>query len=113
MSSDTDQELLTQLIEAAYRQTLASFDKEVAEGRRNPVEELAEYRRQRRDYASLLRSGRVPDEAKALADRLLESHGLSLPREARTRFESDVAGLLVRLYDAFILRSSSKTQGSR
>lgn len=103
------------LIEAAYRQALARFEKEVADGERDPGAEIAVYRRRRRDYASLLRIGHVPDEARELAGRLLETQGA---KPASTReFEMDVGRLLVRLYTAFIehaeKRGGSSTQGSR
>ena len=109
MPVSPDDRALAQLIEAAYRQTLARFEKEVAEGRRDPGAELAKYRRQRRDYASLLRINQVPEEAKALAEQLLQSHELELDAARRDAFERDVAALLIRLYDDFI----AAAQGNR
>lgn len=111
MAPEADNDTLAQLIEVAHHQTLARFEKEVFEGSRDPREELAEYRRRRRDYASLLRMGRVPDEAGSLAEQLLQSHNLVLSGAARQAFERDVAGLLIRLYDDFIVHAT--TQGSR
>lgn len=102
MPTDPSEDALSQLIEAAYRQTLARFEKEIAEGTRDAQAELGDYRRQRRNYASLLRLGQVPEEAKALADRLLQSHNLVLPVAVQDEFERDVARLLIRLYDEFI-----------
>ena len=101
---------LERILEAAHRQTLASFRDQVARGERNPVAERAEYRRRRRDYATCLRMDTVPEEARALAGRLLETHGLSLPPEARGEFERAVLKMLLRLYDAFLDETG---QGSR
>lgn len=111
MTSAPDDQVLAQLIEAAHRQTVARFEKEVAEGARDAQAELAEYRRQRRNYASLLRMNRIPDEAKALANQLLQAHNLVLDGVSGEAFERDVAKLLIRLYDAFIARATA--QGSR
>lgn len=111
MAPAADSDKLAKLIEMAHRQTLASFEKEVSEGTRDPRKELAEYRRRRRDYATLLRMGRIPDEAGSLAEQLLQSHSLVLDGSARQAFDHDVAGLLIRLYDDFIERATN--HGSR
>ena len=101
MPRTPDRPVLEQLIDAAYHQTLARFESEVADGRRDSHAELTDYRRRRRDYASLLRSGRIPEEAQTLAERLLQSHKLATSGEFRSEFEKDVARMLIRLYDAF------------
>ncbi|HEX7029781.1 MAG TPA: hypothetical protein VF254_04235 [Gammaproteobacteria bacterium] len=103
-------EPLASLIEAAYRQTLARFDREVENGERDPQAEIGVYRRRRRDYESLLRMGDVPDEARELAARLLETHGLQ--PASRRQFEEDVGRLLIRLYAAFIERAGKPAGGS-
>jgi len=99
---EPDNAVLDQLIEAAYRQTLARFETEVRDGTRNALTELATYRQQRRDYVSLLRMESVPDEAHALAERLLQTHNLVLPAAMQKTFEMNVTRLLIRLYDDFI-----------
>ncbi|HEX6928929.1 MAG TPA: hypothetical protein VF267_06745 [Gammaproteobacteria bacterium] len=93
------------LIDATYRQALATFEKEIENGERDPAAELATYRRRRRDYASLLRLGQVPDEARELAGRLVETHDLD---NAGQPFEEAVTRLLIRLYDAFIARAEQE-----
>ena len=101
------------LIDAAYAQTLARFKDEVARGERDVVAEMPEYRRRRRDYASLLRMGTLPEEARALAGQLLETHGMNLRDDARQEFERAVTQMLIRLYDAFIDSTADPSQGNR
>lgn len=111
--SGHDGERRRQLLEAAYRQALAGFHDEVAHGRRNPVAEVAEYRRRRRDYATALRIENVPHEAKTLARRLRETHNLALDEEGVAEFDGQVTQMLVRLYDAFIAAAENTRQGNR
>lgn len=108
MPAAPDEKALARLIEVAHHQTLARFEKETSEGTRDAPAELAEYRRQRRDYASLLRIGRIPEEARELSLRLLETQGIALPAAMREKFERDVTALLIRLYDEFIARTTSQ-----
>lgn len=110
--ADPDSKALDQLIEAAYRQTLARFESEVESGSRDSTAELAEYRRQRRDYASLLRSGRIPEEAHTLAENLLHTHNLQVDDAFRFEFEQNLARMLIRLYDAFASHTE-KHHGNR
>lgn len=115
MNSNETSSEYGQLVEAAYRQTLARFNEEVATGERDPVAELPAYRKRRRDYATLLRLDTVPEEARELTEQLLATHHLSLEPDARRSFERDIASLLIRLYEAFI-RSAEERQersGSR
>lgn len=112
MSANPDSKALDQLIEAAYRQTLARFESEVESGNRDSTAELADYRRQRRDYASLLRSGRIPEEAHALAEKLLQTHNLSVEGAFRFEFEQNLTRMLIRLYDAFASHTE-KRYGNR
>ncbi|HEX7046895.1 MAG TPA: hypothetical protein VF275_04935 [Gammaproteobacteria bacterium] len=115
MTPQSEDNQTQELIEAAYRQTLATFEQEVARGERDPLAEITIYRRRRRDYESLLRIGQLPDEARELAQRLLETHGLA--PASRQEFETEVARLLVRLYAAFIdcaeRKGSDSTQGNK
>lgn len=111
MTSAPDEHALAQLLEAARRETVERFEKEVAEGTRDAQAELAEYRRQQRDYTSLLRMNMTPEEAKVLAHRLLQTHNLVLHGTSLQSFEREVAQLLIRLYDDFIARTTN--QGSR
>src|SRR5690606_17804575 len=101
-----------QLIEAAYRQTLARFREEVADGRRDALAELPAYRRRRRDYLTLRRLERIPEEARELAEQLLRTHGVNLDAAARETFEREVTDLLIRLYEAFIAHAQAP-QGNR
>lgn len=111
MSGEESSSDCAQLLEVAYRQTLARFHDQVSKGERDPLVELPTYRKQRRNYATLLRLGTIPDEARELAEQLLNTHQLSLDSEARDAFERDTTSLLIRLYDAFI--ESANEYGSR
>lgn len=103
---------LAQLLAAAARQTRSRFEQEVREGKRDPVAELAAYKRQRRHYASLLRMGEIPVEARELAERLLDNNKLKPDPEQRRAFDIAVAEMLLALYADFIATGES-TQGSR
>lgn len=103
---------LDALLEAAFHETLKTFDAQVARGEIDPLQQCAEFRRRRRDYASSLRMGQVPAEADALARQLLRTHGLEPQDAPFDAFREDVTRLLIRLYDAFIARSE-KPQGNR
>lgn len=113
MTSVPDKVALDQLLEAARRQALARFEKDVEAGKLDPAAEITKYRRQQRDYRTLLRMNRIPDEARGLASRLLQTHELALTAAMRQEFERDVTQLLIRLYDEFIAHSSNPPQGSK
>ena len=93
---------LDALLEAAFHEALKKFDADVRQGLIDPVLEQDEFRRRRRDYASSLRMGSVPDEAVALAAHLLQSRKLHPAPGALADFQVAVTRLLIRLYDAFI-----------
>lgn len=93
---------LDALLEAAFHEALKKFAADVHQGLIDPVLEQDEFRRRRRDYASSLRMGSVPDEAMALAAHLLQSHKLHPAPGALADFQVSVTRLLIRLHDAFI-----------
>ena len=103
---------LEQLLVVAERQTLAAFDKDISEGKRNPLEETPDYLRRRRNYATWSRMDTAPEEARELAAQLLANRPLSLDEAERAEFELAVTRMLVRLYDQFLERAT-RNQGSR
>ncbi len=99
-----------QLLDAAFAETLAKFREQVQRGEIDPQAEREECRRRRRDYATSLRMGSVPDEAMTLAARLLQDSGLKLSAEETAAFRIDVTHMLIRLHEAFI---AAADQGNR
>lgn len=93
---------LASLLDATYRDALAKFRRDVANGDIDLTAELPGFRRLRRDYATSLRLNDPPAAAVALADRLLGTQRLSLSADQRSEFALQTTRLLIRLYDTFI-----------
>lgn len=104
MGSDAQIEHRHALIDSARRRTLQEFESAVAKGERQPADELPEYRRRRRDYASWQRMGEASPEAVDLA-RTLATQLASMPEPEFRDFALEVNAMLIDLYDAFIARA--------
>lgn len=104
MADDEARRRRKALIDSARQRTLKEFEAAVAKGERNPVEELAEYRRRRRDYATWNRMGEAAPEATELARRLAAQIDPMTEKEME-EFCRDVNAMLINLYEEFIIRA--------
>lgn len=100
-----------QLLDAAFRRTLAQFRDETARGERKPEEETEIYRRRRRDYASWLRRESPAPEAMDLAGTLLGERRRELNDDEFEAFATDTTRMLIDLYAAFLAETGQS--GSR